>query len=134
MKPPLRSAGEASDLALRFPELLELASRPDEIAWDTHLPGVDIYRLYTEPNGRSAALLRFQPGARVPLHEHTGVEHILVLRGSQRDERGLASAGTLIVNQPGSRHSIVSDPGCVVLAIYEKPVRFIDASGAPRAG
>jgi anti-sigma factor ChrR (cupin superfamily) len=133
LKLPPRPAFEEPSTALRFPELLELAARPDEIAWAAYLPGVDIFRLYTEPNGRSAALIRFQPGARVPLHEHTGVEHILVLRGSQCDERGLASIGTLIVNRPGSRHSIVSDSGCVVLAIYEKPVRFIDANGTPHA-
>ena len=29
-----------------------------------------------------------------------------------------------MINAPGTRHSIVSEAGCIVLAIYEKPVKF----------
>ena len=36
------------------------------------------------------------------------------------------SAGELLVHSPGTSHSIVSDTGCVVLAIWEKPVVFIE--------
>ncbi len=61
----------------------------------------------------------------MPLHRHTGYEHIFVLTGSQRDENGTAPAGTLTVNPPGTQHSLVSEAGCIVLAIYEKPVRFL---------
>jgi anti-sigma factor ChrR (cupin superfamily) len=60
----------------------------------------------------------------IPLHEHDGYEHILMLTGSQRDEKGVYEAGTLIINPPGSRHKVTSEDGCIALAIYEKPVRF----------
>ena len=50
------------------------------------------------------------------------------LRGSQRDANGAAEAGTLMINPPGTRHRIVSEAGCIVLAIYERPVRFLEPS------
>jgi anti-sigma factor ChrR (cupin superfamily) len=85
-----------------------------------------MYRLYGDgKSGPATALLRFRPGARIALHEHTGYEHILVLAGSQVDENGGADAGALIVNPPQTRHSVSSETGCIVLAIYEKPVAFL---------
>ncbi len=74
--------------------------------------------------GSSAALLRFEPGGKIPLHFHTGYEHIIVLSGSQMDEHGQLFAGGLRIHPPGSSHSVASESGCIVLAIYEKPVSF----------
>ena len=42
------------------------------------------------------------------------------------DENSRAETGMLIINPPGSSHSILSENGCIVLAIYEKPVKFIE--------
>ena len=108
--------------------LFDLASNPDRIAWEPFRPGVTIFRLYGDGvTGPSAALIRFEPGGEVPCHEHSGFEHILVLSGSQLDEEGVAGPGALMINPPGTRHSITSKTGCVVLAIYEKPVKFLEA-------
>ncbi len=76
----------------------------------------------------TAALIRYRAEGRVPMHEHAGYEHIFVLSGSQRDQNGTVAAGTLTINPPGTRHSVVSEAGCIVLAIYEKPVKFEKAS------
>ena len=56
------------------------------------------------------------------MHEHEGYEHILVLSGSQRSKQHCNRRR--MINPPGTRHNIVSEAGCIVLAIYEKPVRF----------
>lgn len=107
-------------------DLLTQAQAPGDKKWETFQPGVERCWLYQQkPDGPAAALLRFQPGGRVPLHEHVGYEHILILSGSQQDERGIYPAGTLLISPPGTRHSILSGEGCTVLAIYEKPVRFL---------
>jgi anti-sigma factor ChrR (cupin superfamily) len=74
--------------------------------------------------GPTAALLRYAPGARVPAHLHRGNEHILVLRGSQRDEQGTYEAGTLLAHGVGTGHSVSSDVGCIVLAIWFAPVEI----------
>ena len=88
-------------------------------------PGVEIHWLYREGNnGSSAALIRYQPGASIPLHEHQGFEHIYILKGSQTDGDGALKEGGLMVHPPGTRHRIASADGCLVLAIYEKPAKF----------
>ena len=56
---------------------------------------------------------------------HEGYEHILVLCGSQEDAGGLIEAGTLRVHPPGTVHRGTGFAGCIVLAIYEKPVRLL---------
>ena len=120
----------ASASVLRLPDLFRIAEWQDDLPWMPFRDGIDIHRLYGDGvTGPSAALLRFRPGAGVPLHEHTGYEHIVVLAGSQVDQNGRAEAGMLIVNPPTTRHSVASDTGCIVLAVYEKPVRFVVASG-----
>ncbi len=105
-------------------DLKTIAADP-ELPWEPFRPGVDIHRLYpAELDGAAAALLRYQPGASVPYHRHTGFEHILVLAGSQVDDKGTYAAGTLVVNPPGTRHTVSSPEGCIVLAIWAKPVHI----------
>ena len=112
---------------IKLNDLFQISGWQQKLPWKPFKPGVEIYRLYQEgDNGPTAALLRFKPGGRVPLHEHTGWEHIFVLSGSQVDENARAETGMLIINPPGTSHSILSENGCIVLAIYEKPVKFLD--------
>ncbi|MFC5069938.1 cupin domain-containing protein [Flaviflagellibacter deserti] len=91
-------------------------------------PGVTIHPLYGSGDGPAAAILRYEENARVPYHEHTGFEHVLILDGSQSDERGRYDKGSLTINPPGTSHDVWSDEGCVALLIWERPVRII-ASG-----
>ena len=110
---------------LELKNLFQIGQNADSIPWQPFRDGVDIYRLYGDGVvGPTAALIRFRGEGRVPMHVHLGYEHILVLSGSQRDQNSTATAGTLMINAPGTRHSIVSESGCIVLAIYEKPVKF----------
>jgi anti-sigma factor ChrR (cupin superfamily) len=95
------------------------------IDWKPFREGIDISRIYNAGiNGPSAAFLRYQPGAKLQRHHHAGYEHILILSGSQIDDYGEHFAGTLLVHPPGTSHGIRSIGGCVVLAIWEKPVVF----------
>lgn len=106
--------------------IMDIASRADELDWKPFRDGVDLHQLYGTMGapGPSACLLRFQPGARVPHHTHTGYEHIVVLAGGQTDDRAHYAAGTVLISPPGTGHAIVSDQGCIVLAIYQAPVEF----------
>jgi anti-sigma factor ChrR (cupin superfamily) len=108
--------------SLVFPDLAALVANPDALAWEPFRPGIRIHRLYGDGSGAAAALLRYEPGAKVPRHEHTGYEHILVLVGAQCDRNGTHQAGALVINPPGSQHEVTSPQGCIVLAIWEKPV------------
>jgi len=92
--------------------------------------GVEICELWhtDEPRqGPRMALLRYEPGATVPFHEHTGIETIIVLEGGQRDERGHYEEGSVVVNSVGSRHSVSSAQGCVVLIHWARPVKIIES-------
>jgi anti-sigma factor ChrR (cupin superfamily) len=92
--------------------------------WETFRKGIEIHWIYKTPGGASAALLKYAPGARLGRHIHAGYEHIFVLRGSQTDENGQHERGTLLIHGPGTTHSIHSDPGCIVLAVWEKSVHI----------
>jgi anti-sigma factor ChrR (cupin superfamily) len=96
-----------------------------EFRFEPFHPGVEKARIFHDAaSGQEVALIRYSPGSGVPRHKHQGYEHIFVLSGSQRDERGTYRAGTLIVNPPGSGHAVSSDEGCVILGFWQQPVVF----------
>ena len=43
--------------------------------------------------------------------------------------RRSSGPGTLRIHAPGTYHSVVSEAGCIVLAVYEKPVKFLENTG-----
>jgi len=119
---------------IELPDLAGITEWQHRIKWESFADGVEIHRLYGNGQaGPTAALLRFNKAGKVPFHRHTGYEHILVLAGSQRDQNSLAQAGTLMINPPGTSHSVVSEAGCIVLAIYGSPVEFTPQSTTPKA-
>ncbi len=101
--------------------------RQGAVIWEDFRAGVEVHQLWGDPAGAHAVLLRYAPGARVPRHLHEGVEHVHVLEGSQRDDRGLHVAGAHVVNLPGSIHTVESPEGCLVLVVWERPNRFLEA-------
>lgn len=108
---------------LLLKDLPNIAAWQNELTWQPFRDGVEIYPLYGDnKTGSAAALLRYQPGASVPMHTHTGFEHIYVLTGSQTDQNGEHKAGTFVINPPNTNHSVVSEVGCIVLVIWEKPI------------
>lgn len=115
----LKSSDTESQPAL-FPALLTDDWRHQ--AFDSFRDGVEICLLRDEDP--RIALLKYSPGATVPMHRHTGLEMIQVLDGAQSDEHGTYRVGDVVVNAVGSRHSVWSDEGCVVLILWEKPVVF----------
>lgn len=116
----------APELTRAVFQLLPLASSANH-RFESKFDGVSLATLYRDPGtGASAALLRYQPGGHVPRHRHVGFEHIYVLQGAQSDEWGEYRAGMLIINPPGTEHWVVSTSGCLVLAIWQFPVEFVE--------
>lgn len=92
-------------------------------------PGVDVLWLYKEDvAGSSCAILRYQPGAEVPEHEHQGFEHVYILAGEQSDERGTYRKGSFVINPPGTSHRVWTSEGCLVLIVWQRPVAFKSGS------
>ncbi|MGV8835443.1 cupin domain-containing protein [Cellvibrio sp.] len=120
---------EHAEKKLVWSDLLSMDFDSPTLHWQDFRKGVDMLPLHGDPTqGCSCALLRYQPGAHIPRHLHVGMEFLLILRGSQRDERGQYHAGTFLINPATSSHEIFSEEGCVVLAVWEKPVKFISAA------
>ena len=106
--------------------LLGMDFNDPQLPWQDFRDGVQLIMLYGDAaQGCSSALLRYQPGAQIPEHMHVGMEFLLILRGSQADERGHYGVGTFLINPTESSHKILSEEGCIVLAVWEKPVRFL---------
>lgn len=79
--------------------------------------GVARKRLYHDGSaerGRVTSIVRFDPGARFPMHDHPEGEEVLVLDGVFSDDSGDYGAGSFLLNPDGSRHAPWSDPGCLL--------------------
>ena len=86
--------------------------------------GVDICEI--KAGTPAVALLRYQPEASIPYHMHRGLETIIVLEGVQSDEFGDYPTGSFILNPEGTKHSVWSTDGCVVLIHWQEPVQFLE--------
>lgn len=113
--------------------LADIDALEKTLDWQPFREGIEIARIYRDGEaGPSAAFLRYAPGARVAYHFHPGFEHIVILKGTQRDRLGEHGPGTLIINPPGTSHAVSSPGGCIVLIIWEKPVVIAPAEPPPR--
>lgn len=111
---------------IELSRLFDIERSQDTYAWEAFREGVDIFRIYGDGlHGPTAALLRYRETSPIPAHVHEGYEHIFVLCGEQQDVDGIIGPGTLRIHQPGSVHVGTGYAGCIILAIYERPVRFI---------
>ena len=113
--------------------LFNIFTEQHNLKWKKHTAdmrfGVDIFPLYDAKNenneGPSAALLRYEPGARVTRHVHLGYELIFVLDGVLQNDNGAHEAGTLEICPPGSTHELWSEQGCIFLVVWEQPVSTV---------
>ena len=119
--PYARGHEDLPPLASRYVDVESLPWQP------TRFPGIEIkVLLKDEESGLSTALFRWAPGARLPLHEHVEIEQSFVLEGSFRDDQGICRKGDYVWRPAGSRHEAWSEEGCLLLAFFLKPNRFLD--------
>jgi anti-sigma factor ChrR (cupin superfamily) len=121
----MRSSDLSDTSRILLRDLFGPAQDFSSYAWQPFREGIEIARIYGDgKSGPAAALLRYAAGSEVPSHVHTGFEHIVVLSGSQRDERGTYGAGSVLIHAKGTAHRVASPEGCVVLALWYSPVAF----------
>lgn len=95
-------------------------------AWEELRPGVSIMSLFEGPPGNyKTALVRYRPGASVPVHVHMGDEHVYILSGCQEDEYGSYETGGYVHNPVGTGHRVWSEEGCLALIHWRAPIRFL---------
>ena len=103
---------------------VDVASLP----WkETGYPGVKVKVLLEDfDTGVFTALFSWEPGAKLPLHEHVGIEQTYVLEGSLADDEGECTVGNFVWRPAGSRHVAVAPNGALLLAMLQKPNIFLD--------
>lgn len=106
-----RIAGGMEGLDLSNTEI-----RVGEGAWRPYAPGVQYKRLWT----RETYLLRCEPGAVVPDHEHRSFEHTVVVSGDLVIDGTTYGPGDYLGTPTGGSHpNWTTKAGCIVLVHYE---------------
>ena len=101
--------GDLSARAVADTAAMAWATSPDGTVWRkrVHLVGAP-------ESGQVTSLVRYEPNASFPAHDHPDGEEILVLDGVFSDEHGDWPAGTYLLNPEGFRHAPFSKPGCIL--------------------
>jgi anti-sigma factor ChrR (cupin superfamily) len=88
----------------------------NEIAMTEVLPGVRQKPIFSDKEtNRRVALVRFESGAKLPLHRHVGDEIVFVIEGSNADESGELVAGNISYRPNGCTHTVWSTNGATAL-------------------
>jgi len=111
--------------------LKPLASRyvdVDSLSWEpSGYPGVTMKILMEDKEtGMMTGLFKFEPGARLPYHEHVELEQSYLIEGSVEDHEGNLTAGNYVWRPGGNRHHVYSPNGALALSIFLKPNVFLD--------
>ncbi len=96
-------------------------------------PAIRTKPLWSDPaTKRRAQLIRFDPGAALPMHRHVGDELLYVIEGSIGDEHGTTATGNVGYRPNGCVHSVGSRNGAIALAIVTGGIEpATDSAGAP---
>ncbi len=73
-----------------------------------------LHRVGPPESGQVTSVVRYEPGAAFPGHDHPEGEEILVLEGVFSDEHGDWPAGTYLLNPEGFYHEPFSKEGCLL--------------------
>jgi anti-sigma factor ChrR (cupin superfamily) len=108
-----------------------LASRyvdVDSLPWaPTPCPGIKIkILLKDETTGLMTALFKWEPGARLPMHQHVEIEQSWILEGSLADDEGECTAGNFVWRPKGNSHYAYAPNGALVLAMFLRPNVFLE--------
>ena len=92
-----------------------------------HYEGISVIPLrYDEVKERSTTiLLKFQPGATYPYHNHPGGEEIFVLTGEAILENVTLSEGDYLYTPVNFKHSVTTKTGCTMLFVIPEEVEIL---------
>ena len=81
---------------------------------------------YDEQSRRAPTiLLKFEPGATYPAHNHPAGEEVFVLEGEVKFGNNSLSAGDYLYTPPDGKHAVWSKSGCVMLLNIPEEVEIL---------
>lgn len=115
-------------------ESLTQLVRSNQTEWkplpEPGVTGVFVKALRFDETTRRAPtiLLKFEPGATYPAHNHPGGEEIFVLEGDIKLGKDHLFAGDYLYTAPNGKHAVWSQNGCVVLVNIPQSVEILRKS------
>jgi anti-sigma factor ChrR (cupin superfamily) len=95
-----------------------LTVRVDEGRWYELCEGVHFKQLFADPTRNTVTtLLKLQPGARMPMHRHRGIEECYVIEGDVRTNNLNLTKGDYTCAMEGSIHHPISTVNGALLLI-----------------
>ncbi|MBS1806671.1 MAG: cupin domain-containing protein [Acidobacteria bacterium] len=91
---------------------------------------VKVLRFDEQTHRAPTILLKFDPGATYPAHNHPGGEEIFVLEGDINLGKDHLYAGDYLYTPPNGKHAVWSKNGCVVLLCVPQEVEIIKAKSS----
>lgn len=79
-----------------------------------------------EQNRAPTILLKFEPGARYPLHNHPAGEEVFILEGDIHFGKDHLLAGDYLFTAPNNLHAVRTENGCVLLLKAPEEVEIIE--------
>ena len=101
--------GDLTQRAVMHTSTMEWQASPSGTVWRKRL-----HLVGSAEAGQVTSLVRYEPNASFPAHDHPEGEEILVLEGTFYDEHGDWPAGTYLLNPEGFRHAPFSKEGCML--------------------
>ena len=71
-------------------------------------------------------LLKFEPGASYPYHNHPAGEELFVLEGEVMIEGQKLVAGDYLYTPPGFKHAVSTEKGCTVFFMIPEEVELLE--------
>jgi quercetin dioxygenase-like cupin family protein len=92
-----------------------------------HYQGIWVMSLrFDETKQRSSTiLLKFEPGATYPYHNHPGGEEVFVLSGEATLENSTLFEGDYLYTPMNFKHSVSSKTGCMLLFVVPEEVEIL---------
>jgi anti-sigma factor ChrR (cupin superfamily) len=128
--PNAKNHGGLAPLASRFVHVHDLPWEP------IIYPGVYVKTLLVDrESGLLTALMKMEPGAELPDHEHVLIEQTYVIEGRLVDKDGpdagqSVGPGEYVWRPAGSRHSAFAPEGGLMIAIFQIPNKFYEKDGS----
>lgn len=71
-------------------------------------------------------LLKFEPGAAYPYHNHPGGEEIFVMQGSCFINEIELHSGDYLFTPPGFKHNVRTETGCELMLVIPEEVEILE--------